>query len=238
VIPRIIHQIWWQGVEKLPAQYQRYRQGWMRLHPDWRFEFWDEPRCRAFMRNHYPGFAEMFDRYPLDIQRMDSVRYFILNEHGGVYLDCDMECYKPIDSLVEGKAFLLSKTMIFNNAVIGSSAFHPFWTTMFEMLRLNVEPPGLWDRSRSLYAAESCGPGLFNRAVRSQDLPHQPAVQLCPGFYFEPGVPSEWQGKVSRSSGRSQSYAVHHMHMGWLPPLRRSLSKLSAQILKLYWIFR
>jgi hypothetical protein len=235
MIPRIIHQIWWQGAGAIPQRYLHFRQGWMRHHPGWQFEYWDEQRCRALMRERYADFCEMFDGYRLDIQRIDSIRYFILHAFGGVYLDLDMECRKPIDGLIENKSLLLSQTLIYNNAVIGSAVAHPFWTVLFEMLRSYREPAGLWERSRPEYVAESCGPGLLNQAVRAGGLARAPGVQVCPGFFFEPGVPAEWDGKISRSDDRSRSYAIHHMDMMWLSPMARFLSQVSARLLKLYW---
>ena len=235
MIPRIVHQIWWQGVDAIPPRYRRLRDSWMRHHPGWRFECWDEVKSRALMRQCYAGFYDMFDAYPLDIQRIDSIRYFILNAFGGVYLDMDMECLRPIDDLIENKTFLLSQTLIYNNAVMGSSAAHPFWTILFERLGSYRAPAGLWEKSRAQYMAESCEPGLLNRTVRAAGLAKEEGVQVCPGFVFEPGVPAEWNGTIRCSNERSGSYAIHHMDMNWLSPLHRVTSHVTARILKLFW---
>lgn len=235
MIPRIVHQIWWQGIDAIPPRYRRLREGWMRHHPGWRFECWDEAKSRELMRERYAGYYEMFDAYRLDIQRIDSIRYFILHAFGGVYLDMDMECLRSIDDLIENRTFLLSQTLIYNNAVMGSSAAHPFWAILFEQLESYRAPAGLWEKSRAGYAAESCGPGLLNRTVRAAGLARDEGVQVCPGFIFEPGVPAEWNGTIQCSNDRSGSYAIHHMDMNWLAPLHRVKSHVTARILKLYW---
>jgi mannosyltransferase OCH1-like enzyme len=37
----------------------------------------------------YPWFLETWDNYRFPIQRADSIRYFILAHHGGIYVDLD-----------------------------------------------------------------------------------------------------------------------------------------------------
>ena len=40
----------------------------------------------------------MYDGYPSYIQRCDAARYFIVYHHGGVYVDLDIECFRPFAS--------------------------------------------------------------------------------------------------------------------------------------------
>ena len=78
-IPKIIHNLWYQGESRMPERYHQYRSGWMLRHAGWKFMFWDESRMRELVRVEYPGFLDLYDGYPLAIQRMDAIRYFILN---------------------------------------------------------------------------------------------------------------------------------------------------------------
>jgi inositol phosphorylceramide mannosyltransferase catalytic subunit len=44
---------------------------------------------RDLLTNEYPWFVETWDHYRFPIQRADSIRYFILAHHGGIYIDLD-----------------------------------------------------------------------------------------------------------------------------------------------------
>jgi mannosyltransferase OCH1-like enzyme len=44
---------------------------------------------RDFIAKEYPWFLSTYDGYAFPIQRVDTVRYFILRHYGGIYLDLD-----------------------------------------------------------------------------------------------------------------------------------------------------
>ncbi|KAF5835608.1 hypothetical protein DUNSADRAFT_7156 [Dunaliella salina] len=47
----------------------------------------------------FPWFLDTFKSYPYGIQRADALRYFVLYEHGGIYVDLDVVCNKNLDFL-------------------------------------------------------------------------------------------------------------------------------------------
>ena len=58
------------------------------------------PPSHARAQEHYPWFLPTYLSYPYAIQRVDAIRYFILHREGGVYIDLDMGCLKPLDFLL------------------------------------------------------------------------------------------------------------------------------------------
>lgn len=101
-IPKIIHQIW-GGSKKLPTHLEILSKTWKRDYPDWQYEFWDDERINKFVLNNYPEYYEQFMSFPYDIQRWDSVRYFILDKIGGMYIDFDYESIMSIEPLIGDK---------------------------------------------------------------------------------------------------------------------------------------
>lgn len=239
-IPRIIHQIWYQGEAQIPERYRRYRQSWQRNHPGWEFVFWDESRIRELIQTQYPWFAANFDGYAADIQRIDSVRYFILNSFGGFYVDMDIESFKPIDDLLPGYDLMLSRTIGFNNAIMGSTPGHPLWQTVFEHLREAYQRLRLDEQhTTSAYqAAISAGPRLFSQAIEAGGFAERPATRVCPGSVFEPDFPREENGKVVSSFDRRLAYARHYGDLNWMPPMQRVISRVTAHIFKVFWVLR
>jgi len=155
VIPRIFHQIW-LGEEPFP--YTSERETWRRLHPDWEHRLWAE--------DNLPGdleLAEAGNRLRQPAERADILRLELLHRHGGVYLDADFECLKPIDPLLDGVTCFLGllDSGRVSNAVIGAVPGHP----LLAKAMAEVRP-------RSTYGPvdrEGTGPLLLERVRRGID---------------------------------------------------------------------
>jgi hypothetical protein len=53
-IPRIFHQISYQGEDLIPAKYRKFRQSWRANHPDWQSMQWDAPAHRRQNKACHP----------------------------------------------------------------------------------------------------------------------------------------------------------------------------------------
>jgi inositol phosphorylceramide mannosyltransferase catalytic subunit len=53
------------------------------------FQLWTEQSSRDFIEESYPWFLSTYDSYKYPVQRVDTVRLFLLREYGGIYLDLD-----------------------------------------------------------------------------------------------------------------------------------------------------
>lgn len=119
MIPRVFHQIW-LGEGSFP--YAVERESWHRFHPDWEHRLWTE--------RDLPGDLELVEAANLlrqPAERADILRLELLHRHGGVYLDADFECLKPVDPLLDGVSCFLGllDSGRVSNAVIGTVPGHP-----------------------------------------------------------------------------------------------------------------
>jgi len=119
---RIIHQTW--KTEDLPAEYAQFAETVKRNNPDFEYRLWTDHDNRRLIEERYPWFLSAYDAYAHGIERVDAVRYFILYTFGGVYIDLDMECLKPIGPLLKkGELFFsLEAGPLIRNQVV-SNAF-------------------------------------------------------------------------------------------------------------------
>lgn len=88
VIPRIIHQTWKN--ETIPEKWEQAYSSCKKNHPNYEYIFWTDEKARNFIAQEYSWFLDQYDKYPYNIQRVDSFRYFALVHYGGIYIDLDV----------------------------------------------------------------------------------------------------------------------------------------------------
>jgi len=187
VIPKIFHQVW-LGSNRLPEEHVRYRKTWVEHHPGWEFRLWTEDNLPDNLVH-----AEVRNRLRVPAERADILRLEVLYQQGGVYLDTDMECLRPIDELIaDVEVFAAdSKPGTANNAVLGAVAGHPFIAHALSECR---------PREFSGYDKAAAGPWLIDRLVRED-----PTVRVFEPWIFYPSTPEE----------RARGYAIHHAERSW-----------------------
>lgn len=96
MIPRIIHYCWFGGKE-LPESANKCIESWKKFCPDYEIIQWNESN---FDIEKYEYAKEAYEAkkwaFVSDVARLD-----ILYNHGGIYLDTDVELIKPLEGLVD-----------------------------------------------------------------------------------------------------------------------------------------
>lgn len=190
---RIIHQIWFGTIpDKREARkafegLRKYRDSWLVNNPTWTYVCWNLDKCKALVKNHYAQHQEMYDKYPHQIQRCDTVRYFILHRYGGLYADMDYYCNCPWDEvllkypndiyLVETPNKMSSEAHV-SNSLMYSRPRHIFWSKLFIELEKNQTVPMYYGRHITIMF--TTGPGILNRVYnryrfkyRLDNYPHK-----------------------------------------------------------------
>lgn len=96
--PRIIHRTY--KTPNIPSQWQEPYDSCRTLNPTYEQYFWTDEAAREFIKTQFPWFLTTYDDYPYTIQRVDALRYFLLWHYGGIYIDLDIGCRKPLDPLL------------------------------------------------------------------------------------------------------------------------------------------
>ena len=154
MIPKIFHQVWInRHAPQLPAEFAAYRDTWLRHHPDWEYRLWNlenlDFRCvRADLLPQCISYSEL----------ADLLRFELLYRHGGVYIDTDFECFKPIDGLIAGlQTFACSENgMVISPGLMGSEPGS-------DILRRLVY--GLPETIGDLPPNDETGPGYVTRTI-------------------------------------------------------------------------
>lgn len=137
MIPKIIHQIWIQGYDKIPLELLTYHQNCIRINGDFKYYFWDNTKIRNFLLEYFgKNYLDLYDDYTIFAQKADFARYAILYILGGIYLDMDMLCKKDLSIFLNYNFFLTPyvdylKKKKFLNGIIGSRPKHPVFINIF-----------------------------------------------------------------------------------------------------------
>ncbi|MGX1135548.1 hypothetical protein RKD49_007738 [Streptomyces glaucescens] len=219
-IPALIHQTWKDA--DVPAHWQEWVDSWRLHHPGWGYRLWTDSDNRAFLQEHYPWFLPIYDGYPEPIMRADAIRYFLLDHFGGLYVDLDFECLRPVDALLDGRELVLgcepeSHTRlllarrrgldrIVGNAFIASRPGHPFWAHVHRQLV---------GAHRMSGALDVTGPFFLTRAV---DLAPEPSsvTVLGPELLYPEVSPYARELFGPQETDYAQAYAVHHWSGSWV----------------------
>lgn len=100
MIPKKIHYCWFGG-KTMPDKYKRYMESWYKFCPDYEIIEWNESnydvsKCK-YMQEAYE--RKVWGFVP------DYARIDIVYNHGGIYLDTDVELVKNLDDLLYQKGF-------------------------------------------------------------------------------------------------------------------------------------
>ena len=195
-IPRTIHRIWLGG-EEMPAEYVAFGETWRRHHPDWEFRTWTDSDLPTLT---YP---EAFERCRNFGEASDVLRYDVLHQFGGVYVDTDVECLQPIDQLIERvSAFAgFARPNVIGSAIVGAVPGHPAITKTLEAVSAGAG---------SGPQVQATGPVALTHVLeQAQDVELFERATFYPLDY--------WQIPFSDvdTSDLGESYAIHHWHATW-----------------------
>jgi len=96
-IPKLLHLTSKDG--KLKAIPRKCMTRLRDLHPGWPICIYNDDEARRVIQRNLPELLGVYDSYPMTIQRTDMFRVVIVYLYGGFYLDTDLYCLKPFDSL-------------------------------------------------------------------------------------------------------------------------------------------
>jgi hypothetical protein len=192
MIPHTFHHIW-LGPDPLPDEHGPWIETWKRHHPEWEFKLWTEENLPED-----PVRPEVLDLLRAPVERADILRLEILYHYGGVYLDTDLECLRPLDPVLDGEEFVgvCHKPGRITNTAIAACAKHP----LLERALANVRPMEMYWTNASQRLKEVAGPLLLEKIVVDY-----PEVKLLDPPVFFPETPEECE----------QAIAVHHMARVW-----------------------
>ncbi len=142
-IPAVVHFIW-LGPRPFPPESVENVRTWIANNPSWTIKFWtDRDRdlpCEGMEKVLVKDFTFLklgncFEQSQNWGEKSDLLRYEILFQEGGIYVDHDANCLRSFDGLNRGYDFFcgleaphepfVGRSITCGNGVIGSRSHHP-----------------------------------------------------------------------------------------------------------------
>lgn len=222
IIPKTIHYCWFGG-KPLPHEVRKCIRSWEKYCPDYEIVRWDESnfnvKSHPFCKSAYEAKAWAFVS--------DYARLRVVFEHGGIYLDTDVEVLRSLDDLLENQCYIgvqQSGRLCTTGLGFGSAEASP---VVHEMLSQYDELVFSWEAAKDL----AC-PALNDRVIRAYgykgdgmgDTELLGMVTVYPCRYFDPITPGDSENLLC-----SETYSIHHYSNSWgstKDVLRRKLIRM------------
>lgn len=179
-IPKILHQIW-IGPKPAPTNLMKT---WKDAHPDFEYILWTEAELVK------RGFMTVCQKQITDIQEIngkaDIIRWEILYQYGGYFVDADSICIEPFDEIFEncsGFATYENESMRQGLVATGTMGFiprHPLCGDIIQYISQTEEAQQLIKNTRAWF---SVGPGLLTKML---DTGKYTDMTIFPSHYFLP----------------------------------------------------
>lgn len=192
MIPRVIHRVW-LGTDPMPEEFEYYGETWREHHPDWEMRLWTDDNLPELR------FPDALERCRNHGERSDILRSELLFQFGGLYVDTDVECRRPLEPLIgDATAFAAwVRPGRIGSAVLGATPGHP------AIERLLTEMQDRVGEGSQIEATV----GLLTDV-----LSEAPDVEVFDSDTFYPYHP-----RHNPANGREfpDAYAVHHWGLTW-----------------------
>lgn len=207
LIPKVIHYCWF-GKADIPYENRVWMESWEKYCPDYKIVQWNEDNY-DITKNQYMLEAYQAKKWGF---ATDYARLDIVYQHGGIYLDTDVELIKSLDELLYQPAFIGWEDGLRVNTGLGFGAVKKFnllkeMRDYYDKLNFIKE-----DNSQDLTAC----PTFQTRVLQKHGLKKNGEYQIIEDISILPvtylcGKPSY----VLRDTRTEYTFGIHHFQSSW-----------------------
>jgi len=226
MIPKIIHYCWF-GKNPIPSVVKVCMNSWRKYCPDYQIIEWNESNFDVF---DCPYSTQAYEAKMWAFVS-DYARIKILYEHGGIYMDTDVELLKNIDPLLDNKAFMGFETKLVVNSglITGSEPKLPIMDKLIEEYQISKFK--LEDGSLNLTSCVEYQTTLLQRygLVKENKIQNVEGIKIYPIAYFSPL--NHYTGAVNI---KEETYSIHRYEGTWVSETTRYGYKLKWKYMNKY----
>lgn len=233
-IPKIIHYCWF-GKNPLPEDSKRCIASWKKYCPDYEIKQWNETNYNI----HSCKYVEQAYKAKKWAFVSDYARMDILYQHGGVYLDTDVELIKCLDPILEKGPFMgLEKDfetngfcMVNTGLGIGTPKYNPIYKEVLEYYK-NIY---FFNKDGSLNLITVVD--HVTNILKKHGLVDRSGIQIVDGIYIYPKeyfCPKDVDTHALTIT--SNTVSIHHYDSSWGEWYDRAVVKRGGKLIKIFGI--
>jgi hypothetical protein len=170
MIPKNLFQTYYCDYKDLPSYVKNCTETWQQNNPDFNYIYMSETECHKWLLENYnPQYARAYEMLKHKAQKGDLWRYSIVNKLGGIYMDIDTVCRRPISDVIDYNynfvtSLELDKNSMFTQWGFGGQANNSILTNLTNYIIENVAG---WPDNQNSLKTDLTGPVSFQKAVVS-----------------------------------------------------------------------
>lgn len=226
MIPKIIHYCWF-GENPKTKLIKKCIKSWIKFCPDYKIIEWNESNI-DLAKYVYASQAYKMKKFAFV---SDQIRFIVLQEHGGIYLDTDVEIVKNIDDLLSNNCFMgfETNTMVAPGLIVGSEKdgiLVKKIVDFYERQRFILN-----DGSLNLSTVVQYTTGILSEMGLKVDGSFQKsdAITLYPIEWFNP-----YDIRHSKSQFTKNTYSIHHFQATWMTKEQKRVIRRTKLIQKIF----
>ena len=222
MIPKVIHYCWF-GQGSKPKLAMKCIASWRKFLPDYEIKEWNEDNYDV---RKIPFIAEAYDARKYAFVS-DYVRVKVLYNMGGIYLDTDVEVYKPLDEFLEEESFWgFEEKSYIATSTIGARPGNKLIKQFLDF----YEGKSYTEMSKSLETSTNVQivTKIFKEIGFKMNGEKQTIDNIgtiYPQEYFSPYDYINYYDKKT-----DNTYTMHHFYKSWLSPKDKIKSNIKKKL--------
>ena len=241
-IPKIIHQIWIGG--PMPDSETRLSNKIINLNPNWEYRLWNEENL-DFIDHDVLSKIKLIQNLGV---KSDIIRYLVLYEYGGLYLDCDFVPIKRFDELVLGKKFIagvcnpdFDNLPIINNGFIAAEKANKILYAVNKKVLKHIDEMIYINNQSDVF--KYTGPDLFTNEIlnwlKNTGNTGNTGSVIYPSTFFYPINHRKKLAINERLINKSiypETYVIHLWNASWFASSKTVYTKLKLIMPYRYYV--
>ena len=226
LIPKKIHHIW-LGEKKLPPYFEKFKKSWEKNNPDYELFFWDDENTKNLNLIN----RELFDVIENKGSKSDILRYEILYQYGGIYIDTDFECIKGIPKELLKKSFVACMQFDCKPEIGNSLLMSEPGTKLMSSIIKGCSYPK-YETVKNII--EKTGPVMITNQINKFLESEKDNILILPSNYCFP-VPNFLRDLDSpRNLTTDDSFAIHKWGTTWIETNIQKKLKIKIRLILKY----
>lgn len=226
MIPKVIHYCWF-GKGEYSKKIEKCISSWKKYCPDYEIICWNEDNYNI----HKNKFVEQSYEKKMWAFVTDYVRFDVIYNYGGIYLDTDVELLRPLDVLLncEMYAGMESAEYVALGLGFGAVKGHPYVKELKESFEIRefIRGNGKMDLKTGPMVQTEI---LMRHGLKKVDKYQK--LEKCVIYPSEVLSPKSFQTGKTRITGKTVS--IHHYDMTWMDERQKKSKKLEWKLKKKY----